>query len=385
MTMDALVPNNAHLNPLPAQSSAALGNASAGQALANDLSGTAEGSSDATTAWEDTEMAVQEEHALEVQVPVEQALTVEETLQEQAAEIQSVIMGVLADHGVTEELATQLGFRMVSKEEIAHLEQQRAMTATLEGVQSQHDKLERHLEQIREYELKLAKLKGETGEIRQILAQRKQQAADAIAIEDKTRESTAGEKIREWLAADKVAEQAAEIEQLKKGMHTWGRQQGSKMPYAQAARLGSGQQRKLAGPAARQGPPPKQKEQPAPPPLAGEVQAAQKRTPPPKWVEDSQQMCAALTVTGLAGKGASRTQLKSALRMVISYQLWINLVLRNENTVQIIVRQENWGYVVEALKKKGLTPLPALQPWEVIPKGPTDYEQARTESREHWD
>ncbi|KAJ2555071.1 hypothetical protein IWW35_000931, partial [Coemansia sp. RSA 1878] len=89
MTMDALVPNNAHLNPLPAQSSAALGNASAGQALANDLSGTVEGSSDATTAWEDTEMAVQEEHALEVQVPVEQALTVEETLQEQAAEIQS--------------------------------------------------------------------------------------------------------------------------------------------------------------------------------------------------------------------------------------------------------------------------------------------------------
>ncbi|KAJ2144402.1 hypothetical protein IW136_001357 [Coemansia sp. RSA 678] len=356
-----------------------------GQAPANDLPVTVRGSSDAATAWEDMEMTVREEQALEVQVPDKQALTAEEMLQEQAAEIQSVIMGVLADCRVSEELATQLGFRMVSKEEIAHLEQQQATAKALEQVQSRHDKLESNLEQIQEKESELAKLRGETGRLRQDLAQSKKQAAEVIATADKTKEFTAGEKLREWLAADKVTEQAAEIERLKKGMCTWGRQQGSKMLYAQAARLGSGQQWKQVWPVARQGPPPKQKEQPAPPPLAGNVQAAQTRTPLPKWVEDSQQTCAALTVTGLAGKGVSRTQLKSMLRIVMSYQLWINLVLQNEDTVQIIVQQENWGYVVEALKKKGLMPLPALKPWEVIPKGPTDYEQARTETREHWD
>ncbi|KAJ2155476.1 hypothetical protein J3F82_000441 [Coemansia sp. RSA 637] len=371
----ALESSNAHPNSPPAQSPAALGNASAGQALANDMPVTAGERPEAADMPEDMEMLVQEE----------QALGEKEMLQEQTAELQSAFQGFLAERGVTVEQAAQRGIRLVSKEEMAHQEQQQEMATALAHEQSARGEVQAATEQLQEAEAVVVQCKKTKGEKEQKWALSKKRVAEAIARADANGVPTASEQAREMMAAEKAAMQAAEIERLRKGQLTWGRQQGSKMPYALAARLGSGQQRKPAWPAARQGPPPKQKEQPAPPPLAGEVLAAQKRTPLPKWVEDSQQMCAALTVTGLAGKGASRTQLKSALRMVISYQLWINLVLRNENTVQIIVRRENWGYVVEALKKKGLTPLPALQPWEVIPKGPTDYEQARTESREHWD
>ncbi|KAJ2141823.1 hypothetical protein IW136_002139 [Coemansia sp. RSA 678] len=381
----ALESNNAKPNPLPAQLPIALGNASAGQAQANDPIVTAGGSPNAATAGEDMEMMVPEEQVPEEQALDEQVLDEKDTLREQAAELQSVIMQVLAERGVTEEHAARLGVRLASKEELAQQEQQRKVAAALGRVQSQHSKLQTTQVQLREAEAVVAKLKQELGEQNRELILRKKAAAEAMAQAEVDRVPTASEQVREMMAAEKAAEQAAEIERLKKGLHMGGQWQGSKMPYAQAARMGSGQQRKQVWPAARQGLPQKQKEQPAPPPLAGDVQAAQKRTPPPKWAEDSQQSCAALTVTGLAGKGVSRTQLKSVLRMVMSYQLWINLVLRNKDTVQIIVRQENWGYVVEALKKKGLTPLPALKPWEVIPKGPTDYEQARTETREHWD
>ncbi|KAJ2249670.1 hypothetical protein GGH98_003557, partial [Coemansia sp. RSA 454] len=238
--MKAAETSNAQPNHLPAQLPIALGNASAGQAQANDLSETAGVTTSAVAALEDTEMMVQEV----------QALGEKEMLQEQTAALQSAFRGFLAERGVTVEQAARLGFHMASKEEMAHQEQQQAMTATLEGVQSQHDKLERHLEQIREYELKLAKLKGETGEIRQILAQRKQQAAEVIAQADANSVPTASEQARKWLAAEKAAEQAAEIERLKKGLLRRRQQQGTKMQYVQAASLGSGQQQKQARPAA---------------------------------------------------------------------------------------------------------------------------------------
>ncbi|KAJ2138185.1 hypothetical protein GGH17_001239 [Coemansia sp. RSA 788] len=238
--MKAAETSNAQPNHLPAQLPIALGNASAGQAQANDLSETAGVTTSAVAALEDTEMMVQEV----------QALGEKEMLQEQTAALQSAFRGFLAERGVTVEQAARLGFHMVSKEEMAHQEQQQAMTATLEGVQSQHDKLERHLEQIREYELKLAKLKGETGEIRQILAQRKQQAAEVIAQADANSVPTASEQARKWLAAEKAAEQAAEIERLKKGLLRRRQQQGTKMQYVQATSLGSGQQQKQARSAA---------------------------------------------------------------------------------------------------------------------------------------
>ncbi|KAJ2421311.1 hypothetical protein GGF47_004015, partial [Coemansia sp. RSA 2524] len=73
----ALESSNAHPNSPPAQSPAALGNANAGQALANDMPVTAGERPEAADMPEDMEMLVQEE----------QALGEKEMLQEQTAEL----------------------------------------------------------------------------------------------------------------------------------------------------------------------------------------------------------------------------------------------------------------------------------------------------------
>ncbi|KAJ2264821.1 hypothetical protein GGH14_006834, partial [Coemansia sp. RSA 370] len=75
---------------------------------------------------EDMEMSVQE-----VLVPGEK-----EMLQEQTAALQSAFQGFLAEQEVMVELAAQQGIHMVSKEEMAHQEQQQELTTALAHEQS---------------------------------------------------------------------------------------------------------------------------------------------------------------------------------------------------------------------------------------------------------
>ncbi|KAJ2164519.1 hypothetical protein IW143_005761, partial [Coemansia sp. RSA 520] len=124
--MAALESSNAHPNSLPTQLPTALGNASAGQVPANDLPVMAGERPEAAVMPEDMEMSVQE-----VLVPGEK-----EMLQEQTAALQSAFQGFLAEQEVMVELAAQQGIHMVSKEEMAHQEQQQELTTALAHEQS---------------------------------------------------------------------------------------------------------------------------------------------------------------------------------------------------------------------------------------------------------
>ncbi|KAJ2501988.1 hypothetical protein GGH96_001514 [Coemansia sp. RSA 1972] len=237
--MEALESSNAHLNSPPAQLPIALGNSSAGQAPVIAPPVTAGVRPDAATAGEDMVMTAADEQA-----PAEK-----DTLLEQAAELQSVIMGVLAECGVTEEHAARLGFRMVSKEEMDQQEQQRAMAAALEQEQSVRRKMQAATEQIQETETVLAELKKMKGEKEQKLVQSRKKLVMVMAQADANRVPTASEQAREMFAADKTAALDAEIEWRKKDLLRR-RRQGTKMPDMRVAQMESGQRLKPTCPAA---------------------------------------------------------------------------------------------------------------------------------------
>ncbi|KAJ1797980.1 hypothetical protein LPJ77_006541, partial [Coemansia sp. RSA 2523] len=179
-----------------------------------------------------------------------QALGEKEMLQEQTAALQSAFRGFLAERGVTVEQAARLGFHMASKEEMAHQEQQQEMATALAHEQSAQGEVQAATEQLQEAEAIVVQCKKTKGEKEQKWAWSKKRVAEAIARADANSVPTASEQAREMLAAEKAAEQAAEIERLKKGLLRRRQQQGTKVQHVQAASLGSGQQQKQARPAA---------------------------------------------------------------------------------------------------------------------------------------
>ncbi|KAJ2804073.1 hypothetical protein H4R20_002649 [Coemansia guatemalensis] len=226
-----------------------------------------------------------------------------------------------------------------------------------------------------------AKLKQDEAELAEANKQEvvlRREAVEALTELEKVKEMSNEDKLRQLLSEQKLAAKDMELQAARAAQQkapAWG-----KMSYAQKASM-----RRAPGPAWPAPASGRQKKAPvAKFPLAGDREAANERTPPPKWVEESGEPAALLTFTGLAGCGASNSKLMQVVKESVHFTCMVERIQQNNNTAQLIVRSECWGLAVEALRKKGLMPLPDLLPWDPIPGEQTLATEARAQAREFW-
>ncbi|KAJ2076561.1 hypothetical protein H4R24_005634 [Coemansia sp. RSA 988] len=233
-------------------------------------------------------------------------------------------------------------------------------------------------EKVEEVAAHLNKLREAAAKKASKVVEKRATAEAALTVLDETLGFSSENKFCKQVAELRLAEKEVELQKAKKQQQ----QGGPRGPLSYAQMAG----RRGAGGAIWMAPPrgvPK-KAPMARKPFPRDREAAEKRTPAPKWVKDSGQQAALLTFTGLAGRGLSQSKLSQAIKEMVHHTCVVKRILQNANTAQLVVRVENWGLVVEALKKQCLVPLPDLQPWECIPHGTQVQKEAYQQTREQW-
>ncbi|KAJ2778330.1 hypothetical protein H4R18_004661 [Coemansia javaensis] len=118
-------------------------------------------------------------------------------------------------------------------------------------------------------------------------------------------------------------------------------------------------------------------------PTQNEAREANRRVPFPKW-DKGRSDSLLMTVTGLGGAGHTIKRLKIAMSSLLHYSVMLKRVVRTADTGQVLVLRAHWGFVYEAVHRRGWSVLPDIAPWDPVPRENLSPADTRTLVRQTW-